>query len=502
MAVQLVWFKKDLRVFDHKPLSLAAASGEVLCLYVIEPEVIFAEDFDPSHQLFINQCLLDLHKNLTTIGGALLVMRGDLPAVFADLKSKITFEKIWCHEETGNDITYKRDLRVQAWCKANGVVYEEIPQTGVIRRLRNRDGWSKKWFERMGEDLTPTPPRIYAPALPVASDLQPGEIPSLARIGLPPSTRPGAQIGGEALAQAELQSFLYARGKNYRFEMSSPVTGEKSCSRISPYLTFGAISLRTVYQASVERRKHLLAEPGANSWQKSLASFEERLIWHCHFMQKLEDEPEIEFHNMARVYDGLREGEFRQDYFQAWCEGMTGYPMIDACMRALKETGWVNFRMRAMLVSFASFDLWLHWRPTALFLARLFLDYEPGIHYSQFQMQAGTTGINSIRVYSPIKQGLDQDPHGDFIRRYVPELRNVPIEYLHQPELMPPLFQQFHGCIIGQDYPAPIVDHAQASKIAKDKIFALRKTVEANLAADKVFQKHGSRKKPGGKQWR
>jgi len=502
MAVQLVWFKKDLRVMDHQPLARAAACGPVLCVYVVEPAVIFADDFDASHQLFINQCLQDLHQSLTYIGGSLLIMRGDLPDAFETLRKTLPFEKIWCHEETGNDITYKRDLSVQAWCKKNGVRYEEMPQTGVVRRLASRDGWSAKWFERMKAPLTPVPTRLVLPENIAATEFSFGVIPTLAEVGLSPSTKPGAQHGGEALAHEELESFLFQRGKNYRYEMSSPVTGESSCSRLSPYLTFGAISLRTVYQASVERRQSLSALPGNGTWQKSLSSFEERLVWHCHFMQKLEDEPAIEFHNMARVYDDLREGGFRQDYFDAWCEGMTGYPMIDACMRALKHSGWVNFRMRAMLVSFASFDLWLHWRPTALYLAKHFLDFEPGIHYSQFQMQAGTTGINSIRVYSPIKQGLDQDPNGDFIRRYVPELKNVPIEYLHQPELMPPLFQQFHGCIIGKDYPAPIVDHTQSSKIAKDRIFAMRKTIEANLDADRVFKKHGSRKKPGGKAWR
>jgi deoxyribodipyrimidine photo-lyase len=502
MAVQLVWFKKDLRVLDHRPLARACESGQVLCVYAIEPAVVFADDFDSSHQVFIYDCLIELRKNLQKIGGELLILQGDLPEGFEKLHQEVKFEKIWCHEETGNDITYKRDLQVQAWCKQKGVGYEEIPQNGVVRRLRNRNGWSANWHQRMNEPITAAPTRIIQPDYGLFADISFAPIPTLAQIGLPPSTKPDSQLGGEALAHEQLQTFLFQRGKNYRFEMSSPVSGESSCSRVSPYLTFGAISLRSVYQASVNRRNHLNEVANANSWDKSLLSFEERLIWHCHFMQKLEDEPDIEFHNMARVYDGLRENDFRQDLFQAWCDGQTGFPMIDACMRALKLSGWINFRMRAMLVSFATFDLWLHWQPLAVYLAKHFLDYEPGIHYSQFQMQAGTTGINSVRVYSPIKQAIDQDPKGEFIRRYVPELRDVPIEYLHQPELMPPLFQQFHNCTIGKDYPAPIIDHPLASKVAKERIFELRKTIEANLDADKVFKKHGSRKKPGGKEWR
>ena len=211
-------------------------------------------------------------------------------------------------------------------------------------------------------------------------------------------------------------------------------------------------------------------------------------------MQKLEDEPELEFQNISRVYDGLRENDFNQKRFEAWKGGRTGYPMIDACMRALHQGSWINFRMRAMLVSFASNHLWLHWRPTAVHLAKHFLDFEPGIHFSQCQMQSGTTGINTIRIYSPAKQVIDHDPTGVFIRQYVPELGQVPNEYLAEPHRMPMDIQSKYGCEIGKDYPQPIVDHRQAYKSAREKIFAIRQTGAAVDDAKRVFTKHGSRK--------
>lgn len=229
-------------------------------------------------------------------------------------------------------------------------------------------------------------------------------------------------------------------------------------------------------------------------WLKSLSSFQSRLHWHCHFIQKLEDEPELEFQNLSRAFDGLRENDWSPERFQAWCQGQTGYPMIDACMRSVKATGWLNFRMRAMLVSFASNHLWLHWREPAIFLARHFLDFEPGIHYPQFQMQSGTTGINTLRIYSPAKQVKDHDPKGEFIRRWVPELQEVPDHYLAEPHLMPAALQLMVSCRIGKDYPQPIVDHAAAYQHAKDRLYAVRGTDEARREAESVVKKHGSRK--------
>lgn len=312
------------------------------------------------------------------------------------------------------------------------------------------------------------------------------------------------QRGGEPVAANVLDDFLSRRGRSYAGGISSPLSAATSCSRLSPYLAFGAISIRIVWQASETRRREVasaLATTTApaeratlRAWQRSLRAMQSRLHWHCHFMQKLEDEPEIEFHNMVRAVDGLREQEISASRLAAWQTGHTGYPLVDACMRSLVATGWLTFRMRALLVSFASYSLWLHWRPTGIHLARQFLDFEPGIHWSQMQMQSGTTGINTLRIYNPTKQALEQDPHGVFIKRWVPELAGVPPVFIHMPWTMSAAVQEASGCRIDREYPAPLVDHALAIRVAKQRLAVVRADPRARAEARNVAQRHGSRR--------
>ena len=493
--MNVIWLKRDLRIRDHRPL-VEAATGPCLVLYVYEPEVYAAAEFDTSHLVFINQTLREFDRTLRRRGGRITFRVGHMPDVLDQLHRQRPITALFSHEETGNQVTYQRDRRVAAWCRAHAIPWRQFPQNGVIRGLRNRDGWAARWQLRMQEPLSPAPRRVEC-----IRTINPEKQRHANDLDLPPNTKSTTQLGGEQAGRAALDSFLAGRGVNYRHEMSSPVTAADSCSRLSPYLAYGCLSLREVHQAVANRVTTLKAaradgDPVDRRWFGSLSSFGGRLRWHCHFMQKLEDEPRIEFENLSRAYDGLREDAFNEDYFDAWCCGQTGYPLVDACMRALHAGGWINFRMRAMLVSFASYHLWLHWRRPAVFLAKHFLDFEPGIHFSQVQMQSGVTGINTVRIYSPIKQVRDQDPGGVFIKRYVPELAAVPTEHLAEPHKMPPTLQHELGCVIGRDYPAPIVDHATAYKRARDRIWQVRKQAAAKQEARRIYTKHGSRRRP------
>ena len=482
--IQIVWFKRDLRTEDHGALSAAAKRGPVLPLFIAEPALWQGPDQSARQWSFVADCLTELQRDLGTLGQPLVVRVGDAIEVLERARSHFQNIQLWSHEETGNGWTYARDLRVADWCRQNGVEWHELRQNGVIRRLKTRNGWAKRWDAFMAEPAHDTPR-----ALPLIDEIEPGEIPTARELGLGTDPCPGRQTGGREAGLECLYSFLHVRGALYRRAMSGPMSGAEHCSRMSPYLAWGAVSMREVAQATWSRQRALKAEGKKGGWRGSLASFQGRLHWRDHFTQKLEDEPRIETQNLHRAYDGLRPATLDQAAFEAWAAGETGLPFVDACMRCLSATGWMNFRMRAMLMAVASYHLWLDWRRPGEHLARLFTDYEPGIHWPQVQMQSGTTGINTIRIYNPVKQGHDQDPDGAFIRRWVPELSDVPSEFIHEP-------WTWNGAsrLLGKSYPMPIVDHLQAAKRARQKVWAVRKGQTFRQDAKLIQDKHGSRK--------
>ena len=483
-TVQVVWFKKDFRLSDHQCLASAAEKGPILPVYIVEPDYWALEDTSYRQYLFLKGCVEALAEGLENLGATLLIKEGNAVDILQSLNNTYSSIELWSHQETGNNWTYQRDQSVRRWCRQNDIAFHEPLQFGVWRGSKiDRDHWAQHWDKLMAE------PIIQLPTSTSFVDLLESEhLPSWESLGLASDGICELQPPGREAALKALNSFLHERGENYRTDMSSPVTGESGCSRLSPHLTYGTLSMREIYQATLQRRAEVAALPKEDrgGWPSALSSFVGRLHWHCHFTQKLELEPELEWLPMARSYVGLRDDGDDAMKLKAFDEGQTGYPFVDACMRYLRATGWINFRMRAMLMSFASYDLWLPWQKSGDVLARLFTDYEPGIHWPQTQMQSGVTGINAVRIYSPVKQGVDQDPEGVFTRRWVPELAHLDDKLLQTPWLAEE----------DLDYPAPIVEHRLATAEAKAKIWAIKRTAAAKAEAEAVYEKHGSRKKP------
>ena len=488
--VHLVWFKRDLRVEDHAPLRAAAASGcAVLPLYVVEPDY-WAQPFASRRQwAFIHDCLQELRDDLAGLGQPLIVRTGAVTDILSALADQVDIAAIHAHQETGNSWTYARDRAVAGWCKAHQIELIDYPFNGIVRGLSNRDRWSGLRSKRMAQPALP-PPDYLSPVRGLDIGTIPAKTDRLFGAPLAGSVQPGGRQAGRAL----LHSFLTMRARTYQRGMSSPLSAAQVCSRLSPHLSWGTFSPREVEQAVSQRRAQL--GPQDQMFRRSLSSFSSRLVWRCHFMQKLEDQPDLDQLCMHQAFEGLREPHHNEAFLDAWCKGQTGYPFIDACMRSLVQTGWLNFRMRAMLVSFAAYHLWLDWRAFGPHLARQFTDYEPGIHYSQLQMQSGVTGINTLRIYNPIKQSYDQDPDGQFIRKWVPELADLSVQWIHEPWKLSSDLHHHTSCRVGQDYPFPVVSNEEAMKQARSRMGEARRADNFAEMARQVYRRLGSRNRP------
>jgi len=491
-SIVIVWFKRDLRVADHTPLAKACAQAPVLPLFCWEPAVWGAQDYAKQHQEFVMECLSELEISLNKIGLKLQVSNAGIIETLIKIHNQVNIAAIYSHEETGNLATYQVDKEVANWCKTQHINWQEMPQNGVVRRLERRNEWSKHWEQRMIAPLQVLPATaIAAPKI----TLPKGALSQATGID-----KPKRQKGGRTYALETFNSFLDGRAAKFRGGISSPLTAVSSGSRLSPFLAYGCLSMKEVVQATRDRKAWSNAEPNMfpGTLNGGLTAFESRLHWHCHFMQKLESEPEMEFENLHHAHDGMRDEALSDAEsnrsLQAWIRGETGWPLVDACMAMLRQTGWINFRMRAMLMSTASYLYWLHWRGSGLHLASEFLDYEPGIHWPQCQMQSGTTGINTLRIYNPIKQAKEQDPKGAFVRHWLPALKNVPDTWIFEPYLMPKAQQLQYGCILDKDYPTPIIDVAHATREARVNITLARKKDGAYSETQAVINKHVSRK--------
>ena len=469
--INIFWFKRDLRLLDNEPLNNAVSQKEkLLLIYCFEPSLKKNKHYSTKHWNFIKESINDLNIYLKNIDTHIHTYNKEITDVLKEIQEKFIVKKIFSHNETGLNVTFERDILLKEFCQNNSIQWEEEINNGVFRGLKNRKNWIKKWRDHMKSPVV----------------LFKGEKNDFINIKKKQNFKVKdskiLQKGGVSSGIKYLDSFLDSRHTKYQNNISKPEASRTSCSRLSPYMSWGNISTRYAWQRAKEQIQN-----GKSKFQ--LNGFTSRLRWQAHFIQKFEMECQMEFRSVNKGYQNLVK-PINKKFISAWEKGKTGYPLVDASMRCVVETGYLNFRMRALLVSFLTHHLWQPWQSGVIHLARNFLDFEPGIHYSQFQMQAGETGINMIRIYNPTKNAKEHDKEGVFIKKWIPELKKIPTPLLFEPWKMSLIDQETYECKIGKDYPNPIVEISETYKYAASKLWSIKSDPKVKEESSRILQKH------------
>lgn len=460
----IVWHRRDLRAYDNN--ALASAGEDALPVFIFDPEWLENDLVSDTRIEFVLQSLKDLNRQYVEKGSHLAVLKGTPIDKLTELQSH--GHQIYFNRDSNH---FRQEMEGKARKRFKGAHNSAVNTSGS--RPENWKERAQKWFK--GE--------LIKSAARLDDNTIENET-SLDQIRREYSLAPEKEEfgkGGTKKARERLDKFL-ERISGYSGCISSPSKAESSTSHLSPYIRYGCISPREVYQKADKKKQN--AEN-----KRSVEMFKDRIFWQQHFNQKLEDNPDLFKEAINPTYRDLHKENRDPEKIDAWKSGKTGFPLVDASMRALVQTGWLNFRMRAMCASFYSYILKQWWKTGADFYYKHLIDADVAINYYQWQMQSGLVGVHANRIYNPMKQVKDNDPDGKFIRKYVPELRSLPDKYIAKPWEMPVKVQQECGIIIGNDYPKPVVNYEREARKARKFFKAKAPEAYASFRDDEVWRK-------------
>jgi deoxyribodipyrimidine photo-lyase len=464
----LYWFRRSLRLDDNRALLAAVSSSEaVVPVFILDPAILTDASTGAARVRFLLESLTVLDGGLRACGGRLIIRCGQPVAEIERLVAETGASALYFSRDY-EPYSRIRDAAVERACADAGIaVFTE----------------SDHLLSEPGEIVTQagTPYTVFTPYRRVWSSLRPDSpLPAPERITVPEAVRsealpsaPGAvgpleiggqkalARGGETAARAHLDRFLNEALAGYAVERDYPAN--PGTSQLSAYLKFGVISVRRIADEVRRRRAQSEAANGAEI-------FLSELCWRDFYYQILSNFPQVAEGAFRPAYNTIQ-WDNNEENFRAWCEGRTGYPFIDAAQRQLNREAWMHNRARMATASFLTKDLNCDWRWGERYFMQNLVDGDLAANNGGWQWAAGT-GTDAqpyFRIFNPVTQGEKFDPNGDYVRRYVPELARVPVKFIHRPWELRRAEQEAIGCVIGRDYPRPIVDHAAA----REKTLAL-----------------------------
>ncbi len=466
MKTSIYWFRNDLRVLDNPALIDAIKNSDnIIPLFILDSKILKAKNASSNRNRFLLESLEDLDDSLIKIGGKLILRNGDPSEILENISNEFNAQDIY-YSDDYTPFSIKRDNRLDEYLKNKNIETHRLPGRLAVDELSNiktQTGNTYKVFTPFCNNWTTISRRdvLKAPdSIKLPGNIESESLPNLEEITNKEALSPNTQKGGETSALSRLDEFLENDVKDYKEEHN--MMADDRTSRLSAYLHFGCISPR-----------YIESKLGKSEGE---VEFRRQLGWRDFYNYILFNFPNNQKNEFQEKYKNLNWNKGK-DSIEAWQIGKTGYPIVDAAMRQLNQEGWMHNRGRLIVGSFLTKDLFIDWREGEAYFSKMLIDGDISNNNGNWQWIA-SVGVDPApvfrRIFNPTLQQEKFDPDAVYIKKYVPELKNVPIKYLGDPSLMPNDVQEKSGCKIGKDYPFPVINHLEARKMTLEEFSSVQ----------------------------